>query len=55
VESHFREQGLRLLIVDRWVDNNVIAFLPVDGGGDLVLIAELQRYWLVNKTIFNES
>ena len=37
------EQFLRIFIVHTWVDDNMISLLPVDRGGDLVLIAKLER------------
>lgn len=37
-----REQSLSLLILDAWVDNHIVSWDPVDGGGDAVLIASLE-------------
>lgn len=42
-DAEVGEQLLGLLILDRGVDNHVVAGDPVDGGGDLVLVARLQR------------
>lgn len=36
------EEGLGLIGGDRGVDNNIVALLPVDGGGDTVLITDLK-------------
>jgi hypothetical protein len=44
VNGKIREQFLRLFIGDTWVDNDVVAFLPVNRGGDPVLVAELEGY-----------
>ena len=37
-----REEVLGLLGGDRGVDNDIVALLPVDGGGDTVLITDLK-------------
>lgn len=37
------EEGLGLLITDTGVNDDISTFLPVDGSGDTVLVAELQR------------
>lgn len=36
------EQGLGLLVLDRWVYNNVVTWDPVDRCSDPVLVAGLQ-------------
>lgn len=36
------EEFLGLLIRDTGVNNDIVALLPVDGGGDLVLVTKLQ-------------
>jgi hypothetical protein len=46
VESNFWEQNLRLVVADGRVDDDILAFIPVDGGSDLVLITELESYEL---------
>jgi hypothetical protein len=46
VESNFWEQNLRLVVADGRVDDDILAFFPVDGGSDLVLITELESYEL---------
>ena len=46
MESNFWEQGLRLIVADGRVNDDILAFLPVDGGSDLVLITELESYEL---------
>ena len=38
-----REERLRLVVRDTGVDDNVVTLLPVDGGGNAVLVAELER------------
>lgn len=40
--SELGEQGLGLLVGDRWVDNDVVTRHPVDRGGDSVLVTGLQ-------------
>jgi hypothetical protein len=37
------EQSLRLVVLDRGVDNDVVTGNPIDWGGDPVLVASLQR------------
>ena len=37
-----REEGRSLLVGDGGVDDNIVALLPVDGGGDAVLVTELK-------------
>lgn len=49
VEGNFREQRLSLLVVDRRVHNNIVALLPVDRGGHLVLVTKLQSYRDIRK------
>jgi hypothetical protein len=41
--AEVREQSLCLVVLNRWVYNDVIARNPVDGGCDTVLVASLQR------------
>lgn len=43
VESYIREQRFSLLVGHRRMDDNIVALLPVDGGCDAVLVAELER------------
>jgi len=43
VECNIREQHLSLIVADRWVDDNIVTLLPVDGSGNFVLVTELQR------------
>ena len=38
----FGEEGLGLLVGDAGVDNDIVALVPVDRGGDLVLVTELE-------------
>ena len=42
VNGDVREDGLCILGGNGGVDNNVIALLPVDGGGDLVFVTGLK-------------
>ena len=42
-DAEVGEELLGLLVLDRRVDNDVVARDPVDWGGDLVLVAGLQR------------
>ena len=42
VNGVFREERLGLLVGDRGVDDDIVALLPVDGGGDAVLVTELK-------------
>lgn len=42
-DAEVGEQLLGLLVLDRGVDNDVVARHPVDRSGDLVLVARLQR------------
>lgn len=37
----FREQSFRLLIVDTGVNDNIITLVPIDWGGDTILITQL--------------
>ena len=39
----FREEGLGFLIANGGVDDDIVALLPVDGGGDAVLVTDLKR------------
>lgn len=41
VNSEIREEGLGFFIADRWVNNNIISLLPIDGSSDTVLITNL--------------
>lgn len=41
-DAEVGEQLLGLLVLDGGVDNDIVAGDPVDGGGDLVLVARLQ-------------
>ena len=36
------EKLLRVLVVNTGMDDDIVALLPVYGGGDLVLVAQLQ-------------
>jgi hypothetical protein len=38
------EEGLGLLGTDRRVNDNVLTLLPVDGGGDAVLVTDLKSW-----------
>ena len=38
----FGEEGLGLLVRDTWVDDNIVALVPVDRGSDLVLVTKLE-------------
>jgi len=49
MEGHFGEQGLRLVIADTGMDNDIVALLPVDRCGDPVLISQLKGCVLVSK------
>ena len=42
VNGVLREEGLGLLVVDRGVDDDIVSLLPVDGGGDAVLVTGLK-------------
>jgi hypothetical protein len=42
-DAEIGEQSLRLVVLDRRVDNDVVARDPVDGCGDAVLVTGLQR------------
>lgn len=42
MESNFREEGLGVLIVNRWVNNHIVTFVPVHWGGDFVLVTKLK-------------
>lgn len=42
-DSELREQGLGLLVGDRWVHDDIISWNPVNWSGDSVLVASLQR------------
>lgn len=44
VISSLREEGLRLVVTDARVNDDIVTFLPVHRCGDLVLIAELESY-----------
>ena len=48
VEGDLGEQFLGLLVVNGRVDNDILSFVPVDWGGNFVLITELQG---VNDTV----
>lgn len=48
MEGHFGEQGLRLVIADTGMDDDIVALLPVDRRGDPVVIPKLKSYILVN-------
>ena len=41
--AELREQSLSLLVLDTWVDNDFITWDPIDGSGDAMLVAGLQR------------
>ena len=45
VDGEVGEQRLGLLVRDRRVDDDIVALLPVHGGGDTVLVADLQSYF----------
>src|SRR3546814_17744912 len=38
-----RKQRLRLGVLDRWRDDDVLALLPIGRGGDALGVAELER------------
>ena len=42
------EEGLGLVVLDGNVDDDILTLLPVDGGDNLLLVAELER---VNGTV----
>lgn len=42
-DAELGEESLGLLVLDRGVDNDIITGDPVDGGGDAVLVAGLER------------
>lgn len=42
--GELREQGLRLVVRDGGVNNDIIALLPVHGGGNTMLVASLESY-----------
>ena len=44
VLSELREQGLRLVVSDGGVNNDIITLLPVHGGGNTMLVAKLEGY-----------
>jgi len=44
VECNFGEQNLRLLVVDGGMDNDIFTLFPINGGCNLVLIAQLESY-----------
>ena len=39
-----REEGLGLIVGDGGVDDDVLALVPVDGGGDAVLVTKLESW-----------
>jgi hypothetical protein len=42
VDLVVREQGLSLLIIDTGMNDDVLALLPVNGGGNLVFVTSLK-------------
>ena len=38
----FREEDLSLVVADRRMDDHILALVPVDGGGDAVLVTDLK-------------
>ena len=44
MDGEVGEQRLGLLVRDRRVDDDIVALLPVHGGGDKVLVADLESY-----------
>ena len=53
VDGEVGEQRLRLLVRHRGVDNDIVALLPVHGGGYTVLVTDLEGY--VDKRICGVS
>lgn len=39
-----REEGLGLIVADRGVDDDVLTLIPVDRGGDAVLVTKLESW-----------
>ena len=44
VSGVLREEDLGLVVGDRRMDDDVVTLLPVDGGGDAVLVTDLEGY-----------
>lgn len=42
MESNFREEGLGVLVVNRWVNNHIVTLVPVHRGGDFMLVTKLK-------------
>lgn len=43
MDSEVREQRLRLLVGDRWMDNDVVTLIPINRCCNTMFVAELKR------------
>ena len=42
MDGELREEGFGFLVGNGWVDDDIVTLLPVDGGSNAVLVADLE-------------
>ena len=53
VNGVLREEGFGLIVADRRVDDDILTLLPVDGGGNAVLVTDLEGYVCIGEYVIH--